>query len=44
MGGGVLPPIPDWKVYDMNKVNQVPELVKHQQRLAALGLKDPWIR
>ena len=42
MGGGGVPfEIPDWKKY---KVEGVPELEKLQRRLAAEGLKDPWIR
>ena len=32
---------PDWKFF---KVENAPELVKVQNRLAALGLKDPWLR
>ncbi len=32
---------PDWKKF---KVENAPELVKIQNRLAALGLKDPWLR
>jgi len=44
MGGGGEPfQIPDYKIYS-NKADKIPELAKHQQRLAALGLKDPWIR
>ncbi|VDP51155.1 unnamed protein product [Soboliphyme baturini] len=34
--------VPDYKVYD--NWRQYPELVQHQERLARLGLKDPWIR
>ncbi|PIK53836.1 putative NADH dehydrogenase [Apostichopus japonicus] len=33
--------IPDWKTW---KVEDVPELMSLKQRLAAKGLKDPWIR
>merc|ERR1712058_52512 len=45
MGGGAQPHgIPDWRIYSQDKVAEVPELMKHKQRLAALGLKDPWIR
>jgi hypothetical protein len=33
--------IPDWKIY---KVENAPELVKVQKRLASLGLKDNWLR
>jgi len=42
--GKHLPPgvrIPDWKVC---KVETAPELLEVQQKLAALGLKDPWLR
>lgn len=42
-GGGQPVEIPDYKIYS-NKADKIPELAKHQQRLAALGLKDPWIR
>ena len=33
--------VPDWKIY---KVENAPELVKIENRLAALGLKDNWLR
>jgi hypothetical protein len=39
-----LPPgchIPDWRQY---KVENCPELADVQKRLAARGLKDPWLR
>lgn len=32
---------PDWKQF---KVSNAPELVAIQERLAAKGLKDPWLR
>ncbi|RUS70754.1 hypothetical protein EGW08_021486 [Elysia chlorotica] len=43
MGGGPGPPhgVPDWKTY---KAEGVPELDRLQKRLAAVGLRDPWIR
>ena len=41
MGGGAFPKIPDYRSY---KVEDAPELVKLQQKLAKHGLKDPWIR
>jgi NADH dehydrogenase (ubiquinone) 1 beta subcomplex subunit 3 len=36
------PHIPNYHIY--NDIQQAPELVQHQQRLARLGLKDPWAR
>lgn len=33
--------VPDWRKY---KVENAPELVNVQNRLAKLGLKDPWLR
>jgi len=43
MGGGPLPyKIPHWSHYQVT--DRTPELQKLQQRLASLGLKDPWIR
>ena len=33
--------VPDWRIY---KVENAPELVSVQNRLAKLGLKDPWLR
>ena len=39
-----LPPgthIPDWRQY---KVENSPELLEVQKKLAARGLKDPWLR
>jgi hypothetical protein len=32
---------PDWRIY---KVENAPKLLKVQQRLAAQGLKDHWLR
>ena len=32
---------PDWRKF---KIANAPELVSVQQRLAAKGLKDPWLR
>ena len=32
---------PDWRIY---KVENAPELQRVQNRLAALGLRDPWLR
>lgn len=32
---------PDWRRF---KVENAPQLVKTQNRLASLGLKDPWLR
>jgi hypothetical protein len=32
---------PDWRKF---KVENAPELQNVQNRLAALGLKDPWLR
>lgn len=34
--------IPDWKIYQVG--DHTPNLQQLQQRLAAKGLKDPWIR
>jgi len=34
--------IPDWKIYQVG--DHTPNLQKIQHRLAARGLKDPWIR
>ena len=42
--GLYLPPgayIPDYRIY---KVEDYPELLETQQRLAARGLKSPWLR
>lgn len=39
-----LPPgvrIPDWRKF---KVEDTPELLEVQKKLAARGLKDPWLR
>uniref|UniRef100_A0A914Y584 NADH dehydrogenase [ubiquinone] 1 beta subcomplex subunit 3 n=1 Tax=Panagrolaimus superbus TaxID=310955 RepID=A0A914Y584_9BILA len=36
------PHIPNYQIY--NNIQQCPDLVQHQQRLARLGLKDPWVR
>ncbi len=33
--------VPDWKIY---KVQNAPELMQVQTRLANLGLKDNWLR
>lgn len=33
--------IPDYRIY---KVEDCPELLKIQERLAQKGLKDPWLR
>jgi len=43
MGGDhhAYPPIPDAKIY---KVENIPKLIALRERLAARGLKDPWIR
>lgn len=35
--------IPSYHTYD-NYRELAPELVKHEERLARAGLKDPWIR
>ncbi len=42
--GGAQPKlkIPDYKIYQVN--HNTPELLKLQEKLAAKGLKDPWIR
>lgn len=32
---------PDWRIY---KVENAPDLLKVQERLAAMGIKDPWLR
>ena len=32
---------PDYKIY---KVENAPDLLKVQEKLAAKGLKDPWLR
>ena len=32
---------PDYKIY---KIENAPDLLKVQQKLAAKGLKDPWLR
>jgi len=41
MGGGDKFAVPDWKQY---KIDGIPDLENVQKRLAAHGLKDPWIR
>ncbi|GAU88798.1 hypothetical protein RvY_01432 [Ramazzottius varieornatus] len=41
MGGSHLPKIPSYKIY---RWERIPELVRVQERLAAHGLKDPWLR
>ena len=41
MGGGKLYEVPDYKSY---KIEGIPPMEKHVQRLAKLGLTDPWIR
>ena len=42
--GGVHQPheVPHYTKY--SNYQHIPELVAHEKRLAALGLKDPWIR
>ncbi|CAL1532044.1 unnamed protein product [Lymnaea stagnalis] len=40
-GGGAPHSVPDWKIY---KADGIPQLERLQNRLSALGLKDPWIR
>ena len=40
MGGGP-PKIPDYRIY---KVEDAPLLMRTQEKLAAHGLKDPWLR
>ena len=42
MGGPVKVEVPDHKIYKVGP--WVPELLDVQQRLAAKGLKDPWLR
>merc|ERR1712066_808599 len=43
MGGGATPyKIPHWSKYKVS--DRTPELQEVERRLAALGLKDPWIR
>jgi len=42
MGGAPLPPVPDWKSYQVG--SHTPELEKVQRMLKSMGLKDPWIR
>ena len=37
MGGGALPPVPDWKSYKVGP--HTPELEKVQRMLKSLGLK-----
>ncbi len=40
--GSVAPfEVPDWRIY---KVENAPVLVSVKERLAKLGLKDPWLR
>ncbi|KAI3382613.1 hypothetical protein SNEBB_007045 [Seison nebaliae] len=42
MGGHwKFPDIPDYKTF---RVNGIPELEQHVQKLSVRGLKDPWIR
>ena len=41
MGGGLKVDFPDHKIY---KIDDHPDFVKLQERLAAKGLKDPWLR
>merc|ERR1712025_710658 len=41
MGGGSIPPIPDYKQY---KIDGIKELEWVQSELAKKGLKDPWLR
>ncbi len=41
MGGGSLPPIPDYKQYNIHGLK---ELEWVESSLAAKGLKDPWLR
>ena len=36
-----VPKVPDYSIY---KIEDAPELVKLQERLAKKGLKDPWLR
>lgn len=41
-GGGHAPhEVPDWRTF---KAEGIPELDRLQKRLAARGLRDPWIR
>lgn len=40
MGGGTVK-IPDYRIY---KVEDAPQLVEVQNKLARHGLKDPWLR
>ena len=37
MGGGALPPVPDWKSYQVG--SHTPELEKVQKMLKSMGLK-----
>ena len=37
MGGGALPPVPDWKSYQVG--SHTPELEKVQRMLKSMGLK-----
>ena len=41
-GGNVKIPIPDYKIYKVGE--HTPELLNVQKKLAARGLKDPWLR
>ncbi|KAF6025087.1 hypothetical protein EB796_016598 [Bugula neritina] len=41
MGGSSVPKIPDYRIY---KVEDAPDLLKTQEKLAQHGLKDPWLR
>ncbi|VDN00048.1 unnamed protein product [Thelazia callipaeda] len=42
MGDDHGPKIPSYKIYDNYRV--IPKLQAHEERLARIGLKDPWIR
>ncbi|VDK58668.1 unnamed protein product [Anisakis simplex] len=42
MGHGEPFKIPNYTIY--NNYREFPQLAAHEQRLAQIGLKDPWIR
>ncbi|EJW70175.1 hypothetical protein WUBG_18920 [Wuchereria bancrofti] len=42
MGHDHGPKIPSYTVYD--NYREIPKLRAHEERLARIGLKDPWIR
>merc|ERR1712215_628025 len=44
MGGGSMPPVPSYKAYPHSEIEKIPRMMETREKLAKVGLKDPWAR